>query len=231
MFFPRARLLAAVVLLLSLPWPQAQAQGRRPQTSPKEWTPRSGATVRGRLVLRHSRTRLQNDMAVWIHPREPTFSVVITADEEAGLLSLYDMTGQLLQSIPAPGAGALDLRYDVDLGNGRRGDVVVALNPATPVSLVEYLVPGSDGLMLMTVNPGFAGQTMVPYAIDKIRDARKLVGDDKRIQVDGNVSMENIPGMVAAGADMLVAGSSSIFRDGMALDVSLREVTELIAND
>jgi ribulose-phosphate 3-epimerase len=94
----------------------------------------------------------------------------------------------------------------------------VALNPATPLDHLRYVLDVADFVLLMTVNPGFAGQRMVPYAIRKIADCRALLAAEGRnipIEVDGNVSFGNIPRMVAAGADILVAGSSSIFsREG-----------------
>lgn len=91
----------------------------------------------------------------------------------------------------------------------------VALNPSTPLSDMEFILDRIDYVLLMTVNPGFAGQKLTPASMRKIADCRAYL--DARgyahvpIQVDGNVSFENIPGMVAAGARNLVAGTSSIF--------------------
>jgi ribulose-phosphate 3-epimerase len=90
----------------------------------------------------------------------------------------------------------------------------VALNPATPISALTYLIDRLDFVLLMTVNPGFAGQKLVPGAMRKIRDCRAFL--DKHdctipIEVDGNVSFENIPQMVKSGARILVAGSSSLY--------------------
>ena len=95
----------------------------------------------------------------------------------------------------------------------------VALNPATPLSALEYVLDRIEFVMLMTVNPGFAGQKLVPATLGKIADCRRFLDErgrtDVRIEVDGNVSFENIPKMVAAGADILVAGTSSLYhRDG-----------------
>jgi ribulose-phosphate 3-epimerase len=91
----------------------------------------------------------------------------------------------------------------------------VALNPATPLSAIEYVLDDLDFVVIMSVNPGFAGQKLVPSSIAKIANCRKLLGDRKiSIEVDGNVSFDNIPRMVAAGADILVAGTSSIFHGG-----------------
>jgi ribulose-phosphate 3-epimerase len=91
----------------------------------------------------------------------------------------------------------------------------VALNPSTPLSALDFILERIDYVLLMTVNPGFAGQKMTPASIQKIADCREYLDargyGDVPIQVDGNVSFANIPAMVAAGADNLVAGTSSIF--------------------
>ena len=89
------------------------------------------------------------------------------------------------------------------------------INPATPLEAIEYVLERIDYVLLMTVNPGYAGQKMTPASIRKIADCRQLLDaagyEHLPIQVDGNVSFENIPAMVAAGGANLVAGTSSIF--------------------
>ncbi len=90
----------------------------------------------------------------------------------------------------------------------------VAINPGTPLSAIDYVLERIDYVLVMTVNPGYAGQKMTPASLRKIADCHELLlarGFDLPIQVDGNVSFDNIPGMVAAGATNLVAGTSSIF--------------------
>ena len=90
----------------------------------------------------------------------------------------------------------------------------LALNPATPIDTITYVLDRIDYILIMTVNPGFAGQSMVPSALQKIADCQEFLqqrGLPLPIEVDGNVSFENIPKMVGAGANILVAGSSSIF--------------------
>jgi ribulose-phosphate 3-epimerase len=100
-----------------------------------------------------------------------------------------------------------------------------ALNPATPIAALEYVRERLDFVLLMTVNPGFAGQKLVAGAIRKIADCRRLLDDQPSqaahvpIMADGNVSFEHIPKMVAAGAGILVAGTSSWFHP----EGSLRE--------
>jgi ribulose-phosphate 3-epimerase len=94
----------------------------------------------------------------------------------------------------------------------------LALNPSTPLDVLDYLIERIDYVLIMTVNPGYAGQKMTPGSIRKIRDCRSKLDEmgqlSMPIQVDGNVSFENIPAMVGAGATNLVAGTSSIFCKG-----------------
>jgi ribulose-phosphate 3-epimerase len=90
----------------------------------------------------------------------------------------------------------------------------LALNPATPLEAVHYVRERLDFILLMTVNPGFAGGTLAAGGIRKIADCRRYLkenGFEIPIMVDGNVSFANIPRMVAAGAEILVAGTSSWF--------------------
>ncbi len=108
----------------------------------------------------------------------------------------------------------------------------IALNPATSLSSLEYILDDIDMINIMTVNPGFAGQKLVPACIKKIADAREMIEkrgfDHIEIQVDGNVSFENIPAMVQAGATMLVGGTSSIFRKGYTITESVEQLRQLI---
>ena len=108
----------------------------------------------------------------------------------------------------------------------------VALNPATPLAALEYVLERLDFVLLMTVNPGFAGQKLVAGGIRKIGDCRRLLDDrglNVPIMVDGNVSFRHIPKMVAAGADILVAGTSSWFNKGGSLRDNVNKTKEAIA--
>jgi ribulose-phosphate 3-epimerase len=91
----------------------------------------------------------------------------------------------------------------------------VAINPATPIVLLSDVLDDIDGVLIMSVNPGFAGQKMVPHAIEKIAALRRMLDEagrhDVEIEVDGNVSIENAIRMKAAGANIFVLGTSSIF--------------------
>ncbi len=87
----------------------------------------------------------------------------------------------------------------------------LVFNPATSLSYLEYVMDKIDVVLLMSVNPGFGGQSFIPGTLNKLRQARKLIdqsGYDIRLEVDGGVKVENIGEIAAAGADMFVAGSA-----------------------
>lgn len=87
----------------------------------------------------------------------------------------------------------------------------VAINPATPLSAIEWILPKVDMVLIMSVNPGFGGQKMIPYAIDKVRELKVMI--DKKglktdIEVDGGVNLQNVSEFLDAGANIIVAGSA-----------------------
>lgn len=110
------------------------------------------------------------------------------------------------------------------------GKPMLALNPATPLSALDYVLEDIDGVLIMTVNPGFAGQKLVSSGLEKIAACRKYL--DERgfahldIEVDGNVSLENAKKMRAAGANIFVAGTSSIFKPDGDLKGHIQELRE-----
>lgn len=90
----------------------------------------------------------------------------------------------------------------------------VSLNPSTPENVIEYVLDRLDLILLMTVNPGFGGQDFIPAMIEKVRRVKAMIGHRPiSIQIDGGVSPETAPLVVAAGADVLVAGAA-IFKGG-----------------
>jgi ribulose-phosphate 3-epimerase len=94
----------------------------------------------------------------------------------------------------------------------------VALNPSTPLVALEEILPELDFVLLMTVNPGFGGQTFIPSSLDKIRRLRKQIahrGLTTQIEIDGGISADNIRAAVEAGTDIVVAGTA-VFAAGPA---------------
>lgn len=86
----------------------------------------------------------------------------------------------------------------------------VAINPHTPVSFLQDIIQDADIVLIMTVNPGFGGQSFIPHSLNKIRELRKMIDERKTntlIQIDGGVTLENAGEIIAAGANVLVAGS------------------------
>ncbi len=87
----------------------------------------------------------------------------------------------------------------------------LVFNPATSLDYLNYVMDKVDVVLLMSVNPGFGGQSFIPATLDKLREARKLIdnsGLDIRLEIDGGVKVDNIGEIAAAGADMFVAGSA-----------------------
>ena len=109
--------------------------------------------------------------------------------------------------------------------------VGVALNPGTSLEVLDYIIEDIDIILVMSVNPGFKGQELVPQTIGKIEKIKERIIDmnlDIKISVDGNVNYENIPRMVSSGADILVGGSSGLFRSDIDLEDSIKRLRECI---
>ncbi len=87
----------------------------------------------------------------------------------------------------------------------------LVFNPATPLDWLTHVIDKVDMVLLMSVNPGFGGQKFIPSALDKLRDARRMIDDsglEIRLEIDGGVKVDNIGEIAAAGADTFVAGSA-----------------------
>lgn len=107
------------------------------------------------------------------------------------------------------------LQRALSMIRARGGKTMLALNPGTPLSMIEEVLPDLDAVLIMTVNPGFAGQRLISSTLDKIKRLRRYL-DEKgyghvEIECDGNVSFENAAKMREAGANIFVAGTSSIY--------------------
>ena len=101
--------------------------------------------------------------------------------------------------------------------NGCRCGLV--FNPATPLDHLQYVIDRIDMILIMSVNPGFGGQSFIPAALEKLRAARKIIaasGRNIRLEIDGGVKVENIAEIAGAGADTFVAGSAIFGKDDYA---------------
>jgi len=107
----------------------------------------------------------------------------------------------------------------------------VALNPATPLEDLEHVLELVELVLVMSVNPGFAGQKFIPYVMDKVARLGELIEErdlDVAIMVDGGVTLELIPRLAEAGADIVVAGSSCLFLEGVPLKDALSDLMSVI---
>ncbi len=98
----------------------------------------------------------------------------------------------------------------------------LVFNPATPLDYLKYVLDKVDMVLLMSVNPGFGGQSFIPATLEKLREARKIIDDsgyDIRLEIDGGVKVDNIREIAAAGADTFVSGSG-IFGKGQDSDAN-----------
>ena len=109
---------------------------------------------------------------------------------------------------------------------------MVAINPATPVCMIENVLEDIDAVLVMTVNPGFAGQKLVQSTLKKIKDVREFLDErgfeNVEIEVDGNVSFENAKLMKQMGANIFVGGTSSVFSKNGTLQENIKNLREMV---
>lgn len=109
---------------------------------------------------------------------------------------------------------------------------LIALNPATPICVIENILEDIDGVLIMTVNPGYSGQKLIPQCIKKIADLKEFLikngKENVEIEVDGNVSFENAKIMSEVGANIFVAGSSSVFTKALSLQKGIEKLRKII---
>lgn len=106
----------------------------------------------------------------------------------------------------------------------------VSLNPATPLSLIEEIIPYVDLLLIMSVNPGFGGQTFIPESLQKISRLRSMLDDkmsNAELEVDGGITLDNAPGIVKAGARVLAIGNS-VFKAKEGISQALQKIREAL---
>ena len=127
-------------------------------------------------------------------------------------LAVFAGAGADLITVHAEAGPHLDRSLQAIRGLGKKAGV--SLNPSTPESAIAYVLDRVDLVLLMTVNPGFGGQTFIPAVVEKVKRVRAMIGDRPiHIEIDGGVTPETAPLLAAAGADVLVAGSA-VFKGG-----------------
>lgn len=140
------------------------------------------------------------------------FDVHLMIDEPIRFLQDYKACGADVVTVHAEACKHLHRTVSAIKEMGMKAGV--ALNPATPLSALDYVMEDVDMILIMSVNPGFGGQTFIPATLGKIRETRKMLnahGLETDIQVDGGVTLQNAASILEAGANILVAGSA-VFR-------------------
>ena len=129
------------------------------------------------------------------------------------LAQAFAKAGADLISFHPEASGHVDRTLQLIKGEGCQAGLV--FNPATPLDVLEYVIDKVDLVLIMSVNPGFGGQSFIPSALRKIEQARRLIeaerarsGRDIRLEVDGGIKVDNIRAVAEAGADTFVAGSA-----------------------
>ena len=127
-------------------------------------------------------------------------------------IAAFADAGSDIITVHAEAGPHLDRSLQVIKGLGKKAGV--SLNPGTPESVLAYVMDRLDLILVMTVNPGFGGQAFIPSQLEKIRRLRQMIGDRPiELEVDGGVNTDTIGSVVAAGADVVVAGSA-VFKGG-----------------
>ena len=137
------------------------------------------------------------------------FDVHIMAKEPAHLVDEFARAGADMITVHAE--ACVDLDRTLRLIHEKGCKAGIAINPATPVSLLEDVLELADMVLVMTVNPGFGGQKYIPYCTEKIRRLRKMaqsMGKKLDIEVDGGINRETVHTVLEAGANVIVAGSA-----------------------
>ncbi len=155
----------------------------------------------GPMVLKSIRPYAQIPFDVHLMVSNPEEMIEDFADACADILTVHAEATKHLDRL-------LSSIHDLGLKAG------VALNPATPENVLEYVLDKTDLILVMSVNPGFGGQTFIPSILDKITKIKKMIkGQDILLEVDGGINPMTAAKCISAGADVLVAGTS-VFKGG-----------------
>ena len=155
---------------------------------------------------------------------DKVFDVHLMIDEPVRFLQDYKNCGADIVTVHAEACTHLDRVVHQIKDCGKKA--AVAINPATPLSAIEYVLPELDMVLVMTVNPGFGGQKYIPYCGEKVRELRKMITEknlDVDIQVDGGVKALNIAEIAECGANIFVCGSA-VFEGN--IEKNVKEILE-----
>jgi ribulose-phosphate 3-epimerase len=146
--------------------------------------------------------------ALRMHSRVP-IDVHLMVQPVDALAQAFCQAGADLVSFHPEASAHVDRTLQLIKAEGKQAGLV--FNPATPLDVLQYVIDKVDLILIMSVNPGFGGQSFTPSALRKIEQARKLIeqtGRDIRLEVDGGIKVDNIRRVADAGADTFVAGSA-----------------------
>lgn len=137
------------------------------------------------------------------------FDVHLMIDEPVRYIKDFVDAGADLITVHAEACSHLDRTVEAIRETGVLAGV--ALNPATSLSALDYILPKTDMVLLMSVNPGFGGQKYIPYTTRKLRELKRMIdqsGEQIDIEVDGGVNLSNVREVMQAGANIIVAGTA-----------------------
>jgi ribulose-phosphate 3-epimerase len=147
------------------------------------------------------------------------FDVHLMIDPAQPSLADYAAAGADIITVHAEADVHLDRSLQVIRALGKKAGV--SLNPATSEAAIEHVLHRLDLVLVMSVNPGFGGQSFIGAVLEKIRRVRSLIGDRPiELEVDGGVNVETAPQVIAAGADVLVAGTAVFGEDDYAVAIA-----------
>ena len=149
--------------------------------------------------------------------RKP-FDVHLMIEPAAPYLQQFADAGADIITVHVEADKHLHRNLQVIRGLGKKAGV--SLNPSTPVSVIEHLMDSVDLILVMSVNPGFGGQSFIASQLEKIRRIRKMIGERPiELEVDGGVNSENVGSVITAGANVIVAGSAVFKGDDYAATI------------
>lgn len=140
---------------------------------------------------------------------ERLFDVHLMIEEPIRYIKAFAEAGADLITVHAESCRHLDRTIEEIKSQGVLAGV--ALNPSTPIEMIRHILPKVDMVLIMTVNPGFGGQKLIPYTLDKVKELKALLNKEKLkvdIEVDGGINLSNVEEAMDAGANIIVAGSA-----------------------